>query len=106
MKPGEWTFLSNHGHVLVVLARDPEARMRDVAERVGITERSVQSLVHDLVEQGYLRKEKVGRRNHYRVVRDAHFRHPVESELELGTFLDLLTGGSGTDTSAPSRVAR
>ncbi len=56
--------MSNHGHVLVALARDPDARMRDVAEQVGITERSVQHLVHDLVEEGCLRRQKVGRRNH------------------------------------------
>jgi predicted transcriptional regulator len=83
--------LSNHGHVLVSLARDPDARMRDVAEAVGITERAVQQIVHDLVAQGYLHKSKIGRRNRYGVVRDAHFRHDLEAGVTLGPFLDLVT---------------
>ena len=88
----QWTFLSNHGHVLVSLARDPQARMRDVAGAVGITERAVQQIVSDLVAQGYLHKEKVGRRNHYEVVRGAHFRHDLEAGVTLGGFLDLVVG--------------
>ena len=87
-----WTFLSNHGHVLVCLAKDPNARTRDVADAVGITERAVQQIVSDLVEQGYLIKDKVGRRNRYSVVRRAHFRHDLESEVTLGQFLDLVGG--------------
>lgn len=89
---GEWTFLSNHGHVLVSLARDPDSRMRDVAQAVGITERAVQQIVRDLVGQGYLVKEKVGRRNKYAVVRRAHFRHDLEADVDLGAFLDLVVG--------------
>ncbi len=87
---GRWTFLSNHGHVLVSLARDPDARTRDVAESVGITERAVQQIVHDLLEQGYVEKVKVGRRNRYTVVRGAHLRHQQVSRTTLGEFLDLL----------------
>jgi predicted transcriptional regulator len=87
-----WTFLSNHGHVLVCLARDPDVRMRDVASAVGITERAVQQIVHDLVEGNYVEKEKVGRRNRYRVVRSAHFRHELEADVSLGPFVDLLAG--------------
>lgn len=64
--------------------------MRDVAEAVGITERAVQQIVRDLVAQGYLHKEKVGRRNRYAVSRRAHFRHELESRLTLGEFLDLV----------------
>ncbi|GAA4372455.1 winged helix-turn-helix domain-containing protein [Nocardioides caricicola] len=90
MSSGEWTFLSNHGHVLVALSRDPDARMRDVAELVGITERAVQQIVRDLVEHGYLHKSKVGRRNRYAVDRAAHFRHQLESRLTVGAFLDLV----------------
>lgn len=89
---GEWTFLSNHGHVLVCLARDPHARMRDVADAVGVTERAIQQIVHDLVAQGYLRKDKVGRRNQYEIVRDAHFRHELESHVTLGDFVALVVG--------------
>jgi predicted transcriptional regulator len=88
--PGEWTFMSNHGHVLVCLARDPEARMRDVAEAVGITERAVQQIVRDLVVQGYLLKDKVGRRNRYEVVRNSHFRHELEAHVTLGEFVGLV----------------
>lgn len=89
---GEWTFLSNHGHVLVALAREPGARMRDVAEQVGITERAVQQIVAELVAEGYVRKEKVGRRNRYDVVRGAHLRHDLESAVTLDDFLALLVG--------------
>jgi predicted ArsR family transcriptional regulator len=91
----EWTFLSNHGHVLVSLARDTEARMRDVAEAVGITERAVQQIVHDLVDEGYLHKSKTGRRNRYRVVAGAHFRHHLEAGLTLGPVLELVNGPRG-----------
>ena len=95
---GEWTFLSNYGHVLVCLARDPDTRMRDVADAVGITERAVQQIVGDLVSQGYVEKQKVGRRNRYRVVRSAHFRHDLENAVSLGSFVDLVLGGhSRTD---------
>lgn len=87
---GEWTFLSNHGHVLVCLARDPGARMRDVAEAVGITERAVQQIVGDLVAQGYLMKDKVGRRNRYQIRRTAHFRHDLEAHVTLGEFIGLV----------------
>jgi DNA-binding MarR family transcriptional regulator len=89
---GEWTFLSNYGHVLVALAQAPDARMRDLATAVGITERAVQQIVRELVAQGYVEKEKVGRRNRYRVVRSAHFRHEMEADVSLGAFLDLVIG--------------
>lgn len=87
-----WTFLSNYGHVLVCLGRDPDARMRDVASAVGVTERAVQQIVRELVSQGYVEKEKVGRRNRYRVVRSAHFRHHLEADVTLGAFADLVLG--------------
>lgn len=94
MARDDWTFLSNHGHVLVALARDPDARTRDVADAVGITERAVQQIVADLVDQGHVEKEKVGRRNRYRVMRDSHFRHTLESGMTLGAFVDLVNGAS------------
>ena len=89
---GHWTFLSNHGHVLVCLTRDSDMRMREVAERVGITERAVQQIVRDLVAEGYVEVAKTGRRNSYRVRRDAHFRHELEAGVDLGSFLDLVLG--------------
>lgn len=90
MTRDDWTFLSNHGHVLVALACDPDARTRDIADAVGITERAVQQIVADLVRHGYVDKEKVGRRNRYRVTRDARFRHDLESGVTLGAFVDLV----------------
>lgn len=90
----EWTFLSNYGHVLVCLAAHPDARMRDVAEQVGITERAVQQIIRELVENGYVEKLKDGRRNRYRIVRSAHLRHSLESSVTLGEFIDLATRGN------------
>lgn len=87
-----WTFLSNHGHVLVALSRDPEARMRDVAERVGITERAVQLIVRDLAQAGYVEIQRVGRRNRYSVATDLPLRHPLERETPIGDFLAVLRG--------------
>jgi predicted transcriptional regulator len=90
---GEWTFLSNYGHVLVCLATDPDVRMRDVADAVGITERAVQQIVAELVSHHYVEKEKAGRRNRYRIVRSAHLRHPLEKDVSLGAFVDLILAG-------------
>lgn len=87
-----WTFLSNHGHVLVCIHQDPDARIRDIAEQVGITERAAQGLVSDLVEEGYLVKERVGRRNRYAVVADAPLRHALEDDHTIGDLLRLVSG--------------
>ncbi|MEY4166047.1 MAG: hypothetical protein RL419_1889 [Actinomycetota bacterium] len=83
----EWTFLSNHAHVLVCLARDPEARLRDIAADVGITERRVSSIVADLEAEGVVRINRVGRRNTYTVNRRARLRHPLESHQSVGDLL-------------------
>ncbi len=83
----EWTFLTNHAHVLVCLERDPALRIRDVAERVGITERATQRIVADLVGAGCLEREREGRRNRYRVVGGVPLRHPLEAQH---TVTDLL----------------
>lgn len=85
-----WVFLSNHAHVLLSVARDPEARARDIAERVGITERAAQRILSDLVSEGYVSKAKNGRRNRYTVNRRGHLRHPVFAELEIGPLIDIL----------------
>lgn len=89
--PG-WTFLSNHGHVLVCLALDPDVRLRDIATRVGITERAVQAIVRNLEDAGYVRTDRIGRRNRYEVRGDLPFRHPLESGVPVGEFLRLVTG--------------
>jgi predicted transcriptional regulator len=85
-----WTFLSNHSHVLICLARDPGQRMRDVAEQVGITERAVQRIVRELIDAGVLRAEKEGRRNHYTIRRGIALRHPLESHRSVGHLLDAV----------------
>ena len=85
-----WTFLTNHGHVLLCLAHDPSLRLRDVAERVGITERATQSIVADLVDAGYLRRERIGRRNQYQLNGNLPFRHPVEAHRQVGELVALL----------------
>ncbi len=86
--PG-WTFLTNHAHVLLAIAHDPEIRMRDVASTVGVTERAVQMIVADLEADGYLTRTRVGRRNHYAVNNAGRFRHPAESEHRIGELLAL-----------------
>lgn len=85
-----WTFLTNHSHVLLCIASDPEARGRDIAERVGITERSAQNIVRELIEGGYLTREKVGRRNRYRVHAGRPLRHPIERDHQVAELLRLV----------------
>ena len=85
-----WRFLSNHTQVLLTLQRDPNARLRDIAEHVGITERAAQRIVADLIESGYVESERVGRRNHYRINTDVAMRHPAQDGHEIGQLLDLL----------------
>lgn len=86
----EWTFPTNHTHVLLCLARDREMRIRDVALQVGITERAAQRIVADLVEAGYLQRSKDGRRNRYSLNTERPLRHPLESEHAIGEILALL----------------
>ncbi len=89
-----WTFLSNHAHVLLCIASDPEIRLRDVAEQVGITERAVQKIVSELEEAGALTRLRDGRRNSYVVHPDCPLRHPNESHQTVGKLLSMaLTPG-------------
>ena len=95
MKDGSsWTLLSNYGHVLVCLAGDPHMRLRDVAEKVGITERAVQRIVHDLEEAGMLSRERAGRRNHYRINTQQPLRHPLEQPHTVGELIEAVSGRS------------
>jgi hypothetical protein len=89
-----WTLLTGHGHVLVEIARNPEARIRDISPVVGLTERSVQAIVADLEAQGYLTRTRTGRRVVYTVNRDCLFRHPAQEGLRVGPFLDALASGT------------
>lgn len=89
----QWTFLTNHAQVLLCLAEDPDIRLRDVAERVGITERACQRILAELVEAGYVKTEKVGRRNRYTVDREHAMRHSAQLGYEIGTLLQALGPG-------------
>ncbi|MFD0358443.1 AsnC family transcriptional regulator [Streptomyces sp. NPDC127110] len=89
-----WTFLTNHARVLVTIARDPAARLRDVALVCALTERTVQAIVADLESDGYLRRARDGRRNRYEISAGAMFRHPAEAGVEVAGLLALLTGAA------------
>ncbi|WP_240431196.1 helix-turn-helix transcriptional regulator [Mycobacterium kyogaense] len=86
-----WTFLTNHGHVLLCLAQGRSLTARELSVLIGITERSVQTILADLIVDGYVDKSKVGRRNSYTVNREGRMRHPVESAHTVGELIDALT---------------
>lgn len=86
-----WTFLTNHAQVLLCLAETPDIRLRDVAARVGITERATQRILAELVEAGYVRSERVGRRNRYTVDRQHAMRHSAQFGYEIGALLEALS---------------
>ena len=85
-----WTFLSNHAHVLLCLSRDATPTLRDVAEKVGITERAVQKIVLDLEREGILVRRREGRRNTYSLDLDRPLRHPLESHRSVRVLVDLV----------------
>jgi len=84
-----WTFLTNHAHVLVFLSRNPDSRVRDIAAHVGITERAAQSILRDLVTDGYVARVRSGRRNSYTINPELPFRHPLEADHAVGGLLGL-----------------
>lgn len=94
--PSSWTFLTNHAHVLVCIASDPDARLRDIASAVGITERAAQAIVAELEREGYLQREKVGRRNRYALTTDRPLRHPLESHHTVAELIDLIAAQPGS----------
>jgi DNA-binding Lrp family transcriptional regulator len=85
-----WTFLTNHAHVLVCIAEDPDIRGREIAEKVGITERAAQAIINDLAEGGYITRTRRGRRNRYDLDPDAPLRHPLEHDHSIGELLTAL----------------
>jgi predicted transcriptional regulator len=95
--PPRWDFLTNHAHVLTCVAHDPGIRLRDIATAVGITERGAHRIVSELVEEGYVLREKQGRRNRYQVMADRPMRHPLVQQREIGDLLKLLV-----DPGAPA----
>lgn len=88
--PSGWTFLTNHSHVLLCIAADPEVRIRDMADRVGITERAVQRIINDLEAESYLTVSKEGRRNRYQVNVDLPLRHPIERHQTVAALIELV----------------
>ena len=86
-----WTFLSNHGHVLVHVSKNPQARVREIAADIGITERRALAILSDLEEAGYLKVERVGRRNHYTINPKGRFRHPLEANRPINALLRIFT---------------
>ena len=101
MEPRMWTFLTNHAHVLLCLVLDPEMRMRDIADVVGITERGVQKIVADLAAEGYLHREREGRCNRYRIDTGRPLRHPIERHRSIADLIGLVHG-AGEEDATPS----
>lgn len=109
-----WNFLTNHTHVLLCVWEDPEARVRDIAARVGITERAVQRILQELEAAGYLRRERVGRRNRYRIHADRSLRHPIQHRRTVSALLALVdppkrprpSGGAAVRRRSRARSAR
>jgi hypothetical protein len=100
-----WTFLSNHAHVLICLASEPGVRLRDVAQRVGITERAVHNIISDLEASGVLTREREGRRNTYTINMKAPLRHPLEAHCTLGELVALVERrGWGANGRRPPRT--
>lgn len=103
----EWTLFSNHGHVLVCLANNSEARLRDVAAEVGITERAVQNILRELQKSGIVQISKHGRCNHYQINTSKYLRHPLEAHCSVGKLLALLKSGEvEADKSEPVAVSK
>jgi len=90
MTERRWAFISSHGTVLIEVARDPRATVREIAERVGLTERQAHRVLADLVAEGYVVRERVGRRNRYRIEKSHPLRHPSVSERRVGDLLALI----------------
>jgi hypothetical protein len=98
---GSWTLLTGHGHVLVEISRNPDARIRDISAAAGLTERTVQAIVADLEAAGYLTRRRTGRRTRYTVNHDSLFRHPAQEGLRIGPFLALLAEADEDSRTAP-----
>ena len=99
----QWTLFSNHGHVLLYLASEPDARLRDVADSVGITERAVQKIVRDLQDGGVISVRKQGRRNRYRINGRKPLRHELEAHRSIASLVKLMRRD---DTAKPAPVDR
>lgn len=101
MPSGAWSFLTNHARVLLSITEDPSVRLREVAERVGITERAAHRIINDLVAAGYVSRERIGRRNHYTVRRDLPLPDRLSRTQPLGELLTILTPRADPEPSTP-----
>jgi len=102
---GRWSFLTNHARALLCIAHDPGVRVRDLAVMVGVTERSAHAIVTDLVDAGYVVKEKAGRRNRYHIQEHLPLRDPITEGRTIGEVLELLVGmNSHRDTPNQDRT--
>lgn len=99
---GSWTLLTGHGHVLVEIVRNPDARIRDLSPVVGLTERTVQAIVADLEAAGYLTRTRIGRRTRYIVNADSPFRHRAQEGFRVGPLLDQLTAMADVEVPGPA----
>ena len=88
-----WTFMTNHAHVILCIAENPRSRTRDLATKVGITERAVQRIIAELEAAGYLSHGREGRNNHYTVRTDLPLRHPVEQHCGVSTLIEMTLKG-------------
>ena len=91
----EWSFLTNHARAILYIAGHPDARLRDLALALDVTERTAYGVVADLTASGYVLKERDGRRNRYQIQADLPLRDPISQERTIGELLDLLVGADG-----------
>lgn len=94
-RAGSWGFLTNHAHALICISADPGVRLRDIAAAVGVTERATHRIISDLVEGGYLVREREGRRNRYEIIEELSLRHPLVEGHHVGELLEVLAGSAG-----------
>lgn len=95
--PRDWTFLTNHAHALLAIAQEPNLRVRDLAQLVGVTERTAMQIIVDLEEGGYIRREKLGRRNRYHIDKEHPLRHPLEEHHDIGALLQAVSHVASPD---------
>lgn len=100
--PPRWDFLTNHAHVLLCVSQDSGIRLRDIAAAVGITERSAHKVLSELVEEGYVLRERHGRRNRYKIKPELPLRHPLVQEREVGELLEVLMRPETPDRGGPA----
>jgi DNA-binding IclR family transcriptional regulator len=101
-----WTFLTNHAHVLMAIASDPNLRVRDLADRVGITERAALRILGELEASAYLERHRIGRRTSYRLRLDQPMRHPMERTHPIRALVEALAGSDGEASQGIDRLER